>query len=87
MPGSNPIPILSAYFKTMPEEEDCVNVMKALAVKHAWSETTLLKYIFAALFSDADMRTDFYKKAQILSYVCIALRLEIDSCSCCDWKY
>lgn len=66
--GSNPIPILSAYFKTMPEEEDCVNAMKALAVKHAWSETTLLKYIFAALFSDADMRTDFYKKAQILSY-------------------
>jgi hypothetical protein len=42
--------------------------MKALCNKHQWSETTLLKYIFAALFTDADMRTDFYKKVKILSY-------------------
>jgi len=45
-----------------------VHQMKALVVKHQWSETTLLKYVFAALFTDADMRKDFYKKAKILSY-------------------
>jgi len=66
--GTNPIPILKAYFKTEPEEEDCVQKMKSLVEKHQWSETTMLKYIFAALFSDADMKTDFYKKAHILSY-------------------
>lgn len=68
--GTNPIPVLSKYFKTEPEEEDCVQQMKALVAKHQWSETTLLKYVFAALFTDADMRTDFYKKARILSFVC-----------------
>lgn len=68
--GTNPIPVLSKYFKTEPEEDDAVNQMKALVAKHQWSETTLLKYVFAALFTDADMRTDFYKKARILSFVC-----------------
>jgi translation initiation factor 5 len=66
--GTNPIPVLKAYFKTEPEEDECVKKMKNLVEKHQWSETTLLKYIFAALFTDADMRAEFYKKAQILSY-------------------
>jgi len=66
--GTNPIPIMKNYFKSEPEEEECVQQMKSLVTKHQWSETTLLKYIFAALFTDADMRTEFYKKAKILSY-------------------
>jgi len=66
--GTNPIPILKTYFKSEPDEEDCVNQMKNLATKNQWSDTTLLKYIFASLFTDADMRTDFYKKSIILSY-------------------
>jgi len=66
--GTNPIPVLNKYFMSEPDEEECVQQMKALVAKNQWSETTLLKYIFAALFTDADMRTDFYKKARILSY-------------------
>jgi len=68
--GENPIPVLQQYFSKDPDEEDCLKQMKNLSTKHNWSETSLLKYIFASLFPDADMKTNFYKKAQILSYFC-----------------
>jgi len=67
--GTNPIPVLMNYFKTDPGDE-CVATLTNLATKQQWSETTLIKYIFASLFPDSDMRTDFYKKARYLSYVC-----------------
>jgi len=66
-PSANPIPVLMSYFKSEPGDE-CVVQLQNLATKQQWSETALIKYIFASLFPDADMKTDFYKKARYLSY-------------------
>jgi len=68
--GTNPIPILSAYFANNPDAEHCVEAIKDLCVKNQWSDTTLMKYIFAALFPGDDMKTNFYKKTDILALFC-----------------
>jgi len=68
--GTNPIPILSKYFESGPDPDDCVNELKNLSTKQQWSDTTLIKYIFASLFPGDDMTTNFYKKTDILALFC-----------------
>lgn len=71
IPAENPIPALAAYFATDPKPEDCLNLVKATSAKLQWSETNMLKSIFAALFPGDQIRKDFYKKTDILSLVSI----------------
>jgi len=67
--GENPIPILHEYFKSGPDLSTCAEEIKELGEKHKWTESTLIKYIFASLFFTADLKTNFYKKTDVLSLV------------------
>jgi len=66
----NPVPSLTKYFATYPDPEECVNQVKILSTKLQFSDTTLMKTIFASLFTHDTIRKDFYKKTEILALFC-----------------
>lgn len=63
-----PMENLVKYIKTCPEEDEFVDEMLKLMHSQAWSESVLIKYIFATLFSDGNIREDFHKKIVYLEY-------------------
>jgi len=65
--GANPIPVLRQYFlESETEPLKMVQEVQEATSKMGWSETQTQKAIFAALF-DPDIKTNFYKKCDILA--------------------
>lgn len=57
----------SLYIAKEPSEDDFVYEMNKLKMNQSWSETRLIKYLFAALF-DKDYKVNFYKKMNYVSH-------------------
>jgi translation initiation factor 2 beta subunit (eIF-2beta)/eIF-5 len=67
---SNAFPIVNLlkYISSEPTEDDFVDELLKLRNTQGWSETVLIKYIFATLFSDGDIKYNFFKKVIYLEY-------------------
>lgn len=63
-----PMENLLKYIQSCPEEDEFVEEMLKLMHSQAWSESVLIKYIFATLFSDGNIRENFNTKVVYLEY-------------------
>ncbi len=62
-----PIKNLIKYIEQCPSREDFIKELSSLQILQNWSETVLIKYIFAGLFM-IDIKLDFYHKLTYLNY-------------------
>lgn len=56
------------YISTERDEKEFKTTLNLLKVSQGWSDNTLIKYIFMGLFSNGNIRNDFYKKIKYISY-------------------
>lgn len=57
----------SIYIAKEPSQDDFIQEMNKLKMNRSWSETRLIKYMFAALF-DKDYKLNFYKKINYVNH-------------------
>jgi translation initiation factor 5 len=60
---------LLKYLQTGPSETEYTNELLKLMESQSWSATVLIKYVFATLFSDGNIKYNFNKKVIYLEYI------------------
>ncbi len=57
------------YIQSEPSENEFVDELSQLKDSQMWSDTILIKYTFATLFSDGNIKHNFYQKAMYIEYI------------------